>query len=61
MPTDKVKALEDQMLTFLSCWKALFAVVTQCVISESRVQSKVNTLPKYLQTGRPLIIDPLAT
>ena len=36
------------MLACLSCWKALIAAVTQCVISESKVQSDVKTLPKYL-------------
>ncbi len=46
--TNKVKALEDQMLTRLSCWKALFAAVTRCVISVSKVQSELKTLPKYL-------------
>ena len=46
--TDRVKALEDQMLARLSCWKALFAAATQCVISASKVQSEVKTLPKYL-------------
>ena len=41
--TNKVKALEDQMLTRLSCWKALFAAVTRCAISLSHVQSKLKT------------------
>ena len=44
---DRVKALEDQMLTHLNCWKVLFAAATLCVISVSQVQSKVKTLPKY--------------
>ncbi len=46
--TNKVKALEDQMLTRLSRWKALFAAVTRCVISASKVQTELKTLPKYL-------------
>ena len=37
--TDRVKALEDQMLARLSCWKALFAAATPCVVSASKVQS----------------------
>ena len=43
--TDKIKALEDQVLARLSCWKAHFAVVTRCVISAFKVQSDVKTLP----------------
>lgn len=38
---DKVKALEDQMLARLSCWKALFAAATLCVISALKVWSEV--------------------
>ena len=47
--TDNVKALEEQMLARLSCWKAPFAATTLCVISASlaNVQSEVNVLPKY--------------
>ncbi len=37
------------MLARLSCWKALFAAATRCVISASKVQSEVKTLPKYLK------------
>ena len=33
------------MLARLSCWKALFAAPTGCVISASKVQSEVKTLP----------------
>ncbi len=45
--TDRVKAQEDQMLAHLTCWKALFAAATRCVISASQVQSEAKTLPKY--------------
>ena len=51
--TNKVKALEDQMLTRLSCWKALFAAVTRCVISASKVQSEVKTLGLYMFLTMP--------
>ncbi len=46
---DKVKALEDQMLACLSCWKALFAAATLYEIPASKVQSDVKMLPKYLK------------
>ena len=50
--TDKVKALEDDPdAGRLSCWKALFAATTLCVISAPNVQSEVKTLPKYLKLG----------
>ena len=43
------------MLTRLSCWKALFAAVTRCVISASKVQSEVKTLIGVLRQNSILI------
>ena len=54
--TNNVKALQDQMLTCLSCWKALFAAATLCLISASNVQSEVKMLPKYLSRDTTVTI-----
>ncbi len=45
-----VKALEDQMLAHVSCWNALFATATRCVISASKVQSEVKTILMMITT-----------
>ncbi len=54
--TDRVKALVDQMLARLICWKALFAASTRCVISGFEGQSEVKILLKYL---KPTSTDPV--
>ena len=48
------------MLARLSCWKALFAAATRCVISALKVQSELKTLFKYLKCETPLGVDPHA-
>ena len=67
--TDRITALEDQMLARLSCKKALFAAAMLCVIlgtfysghavcdlrgSASKVQSEVKTLPSFAEHGTSL-------
>lgn len=51
MLTDKVRALEDQILACLTCWKALFAAATLCVISVSKVQSEAKMLSCVVTTA----------